>query len=445
MVTDYNRAGEFKLSGGIRHNTSRYLTGLWHNRVQATIVSAFYFGLLLSLLLCCQLVLAKSKLAIGQDVYEKMQEVQARIEAEDFNSAKNEIEDLLANKKLNNYEKAQLYSMKGNLAYQQENFDGAFDAFKTAVTFTNLPEGFLQASLRTLAQLSFMQDKLDDALKFAKQMMAMTTADDAFNHMLLAQIYYKQENLKSALEQVLIALEIERQQGSDPKENWLLIANAIYYGLGQFDNMVPVLKELIRLYPKQTYVSNLAAIYGQLEHTEKQLLLMEPLYDKGLLTHQAELVNLANLMILHKVPFKGAKIIEQGFQSGAIERNKRNLELLAQSWQLAAEEEKSVGYLAEAAKLSQNGENYLRLAQTYIGLYRWGEAEKALEQALALGGFNKTGDALLLLGMVRFYQKDYSQARKAFRLAGDYPNMAKLSAQWLIYLEQERTKNEAAD
>lgn len=407
-----------------------------------TIMRSF---LLLMLLTLCSAAQAKSNLAIGQDVYEKMQEAQAFIEADKFSDAAQVLGTLLNKKRLNNYEKAQIVSMQGNLAYQQDRYDEALNKFKLAVTFDNLPAGFLQASLRTIAQLSFAQDNLDDALLYANKMMATLSAPDAFSHVLLAQIYYRREEFDPALQNILKALDLEREQGNKPSENWLLILNAIYYSKGEFKNMIGVLKELINIYPKQQYVTNLSAIYGQLEQTDKQMLLLEPLYDQGRLAKESELLNLANLMMLHKVPYKAAQIIEKGFRDGSVTRNKRNLELLAQSWQLAAEDERSVEYLAEAAKVSKEGVAYFRLAQSYVGLYRWQDAEAALQKSIALGDLGaKKGDAFLLLGMVRFYQKDYRSARTAFREAGEYEGMQKLADQWVIFMEQEREKAEQA-
>lgn len=389
---------------------------------------------------------ARSNLAIGQDVYEKMQEAQALTEADNFSQASAVLKELLSKKRLNNYEKAQIVSMQGNVAYQQDDVEQALVKFKLAVSYDNLPEGFLQATLRTIAQLSFMQDNLDDALLYAKKLMATIPVPDAFSHMLLGQIYYKREEYDDAKKNMLRAIELERAQGNQPSENWLLILNAIYYSQGDFKSMIGVLNELIDVYPKQQYVTNLAAIYGQLEQTDKQMLLLEPLYDQGRLVRESELLNLANLMILYRVPYKAAKIIEQGFRDGTVTRSKRNLELLAQSWLLAAEDHRSVEYLAEAAKISKDGVAYLRLAQSYIGLYRWQDAEAALETSIELGDLkNKKGDALLLLGMSRFYQKNYRSARQAFREAGEEEGMEKLAEQWVTFMDQERVKAEQAD
>lgn len=388
---------------------------------------------------------AKRQLAIGQDVFEKMQEAQLVLEQDKYAEATALLNKILEDEKLNNFEKAQTWSLHGNVYFHMERFDLALESFKKAVSFEDLPEGFMQISLRTVAQLSFMQDEYVEALKYANQLIAMSETPDSNTYMLKAQIYYKMDDDAAALRDGLIAIDIERKAGNVIKENWLLVMNAIYYNMENFTGMVEILKELIEFYPKDQYVKNLAAIYGQMDKTEKQLLLMEPLYDKGYLQHEAELVNLAQLMLMYKVPYKAAKIIEQGFQDGSVKRSQRNLELLAQSWQLAASEEQSVVYLAEAAKLDDDGNLYNRLAQSYINLYRWKDAENALVKALEVGNLDREGDTWLLLGMTRFYQKQYSSARRAFRDASEFEHTSKLADQWLTYLEQEKKMAEAAE
>lgn len=401
---------------------------------------------------CCAPVFSatKTQLAIGQDVFEQMQEAQVVLEQDNYAEATALLNKILESKNLNNFEKAQTWSLQGNVYFHMERYDLALDAFKKAVSYENLPEGFMQISLRTVAQLAFMQDQYTEALKYANQLIEISETPDSGTYMLKAQIYYKMEDEVAALRDGLIAIDLERKAGNVIKENWLLIINAIYYNMENFAGMVDILKELIEFYPKDQYVKNLAAIYGQMDKTEKQLLLMEPLYEKGYLQHETELVNLAQLMLMYKVPYKAAKIIEQGFQDGSVNRNQRNLELLAQSWQLAASEEESVIYLAEAAELNakepdNDGNLYNRLAQSYINLYRWKDAENALVKALKLGKLDREGDTHLLLGMTRFYQKEYSSARKAFRQASEFERTSKLADQWLTYLEQEKKMAEAAE
>lgn len=388
--------------------------------------------------------MAKSNLAIGQDVYEKMQEAQTLLEAKDYAAAKAKLMEILQEKKLNNFEIAQTWSLHGNVNFHMERFDLALADFEKVVSYEDLPQGFLQISVRTVAQLAFMLDKYDDAERYAKRLLSINETPDAEAYMLLAQIHFKKDETKSALENCLKAIDIERAQGKQIKENWLLVLNAIYFNLEDYKSMEGVLKELIQYYPRDLYVKNLAAIYGQTERTEAQLLLMEPLYDKGYLKSETELVNLAQLMNLHRVPYKAALILEKAFEDGKVERNRRNLELASQSWQVAAEGQKAAEYLAEAAAKADDANMYVRLAQIYMNMYQWKPAQNALEKAIKAGDLDREGNAHLYLGMVRFYQHQYSSAKKAFRDAGDFDESAALAEQWIAYVNQEEKKAEAA-
>ncbi len=270
-------------------------------------------------------------------------------------------------------------------------------------------------------------------------MLKSSESPDSSVYVLKGQALFKLEHYPEAVKAVQTAITLERDLGRQPREQWLLLLNAVYYNLSDYDNMISVLKELNALYPNQRYVLNLAAVYGQMDKTKEQLLLMEPLYDGGLLTGEAYLLNLANLFMLHKVPVKGAKVIDVALQQGTIKRNQRNLELLAQAWQLAAEDRKTIEPLKEAAKLSEKGSIYVRLASIYMNLYDWKNSEDALEKALKKGQLTDTSKARILLGMSRFYQKNYSGARKAFEKAGESEKTKALAQQWLTYLSQEES------
>ncbi len=382
--------------------------------------------------------------AISIPVYEQLQQAQEKIEAEEHDAALRLLDELLSSRRrrLNTYEQAQAWNLKGSAYFQREDYESAIEAFATAVSFDDLPAGFLQVSYRTLAQLSFVQEHLPEALDYTRRMMALTDPPDPAHRALLAQIYYRMDDYRQALAEIREAIAMERARGNVPPENWLLMLNAVYFSLNDYPGMVEALSALVTHYPSARYVLNLAAIYGQQEQTERQLLLMEPLYEQGQLVRESELVNLANLMIMHQVPYKGARVLQRGLDQGQIQPTQRNWELLAQAWQLAAEDNRAATALAEAATLDEDGNTSFRLAQSYIGLYRWSEAEAALEQALRKGDLRRPGDAQLLLGMVRFYQQDFRNARRAFRAAGEHEETTRLAEQWLVYLDQEVAKRE---
>ena len=104
-------------------------------------------------------------------------------------------------------------------------------------------------------------------------------------YMLLGQAYFQMGDYDAALEPIKKAVDMDREQGNTPKENWLLLLRVIYYEKQDFKNMIAVLEELIQYYPKDTYLLTLAGAHSELGDTLKQLVIVETLYEKGLSEH----------------------------------------------------------------------------------------------------------------------------------------------------------------
>ena len=204
-----------------------------------------------------------------------------------------------------------------------------------------------------------------------------------------------------------------------------------------YESMIGVVKELIAYYPKDTYVLTLAGIYSELGDTKKQLALTEVLYEKGYLNTASHVVNLANLYLLHGVPYKAAVVLEREMGEEIVDANERNLRLLSQAWYQAREDEKAIPPLERAAKMSKDGELYVRLAQANINLEHWSEAAEAVREGLRLGGLKRTDQANIMLGMALFNQKRLEQARRAFQAAQNDNRSRRAAQQWIAYVDSE--------
>lgn len=201
--------------------------------------------------------------------------------------------------------------------------------------------------------------------------------------------------------------------------------------------MLLILKELVHEYPKDTYVLTLAGVYSELGDTKKQLALTEALYDKGYIDGKTHAINLANLYLLHGLPYKAAKVLEKEMAAENIKSDVRNLRLLSQAWYQAREDEKSIPPLKQAAAFGEDGELYIRLAQSYINLERWAEASEAAKKGISVGGLKRNDTANIMYGMALFNQKKLEQARRAFQAAGKDNRSKRASQQWIKYVDSE--------
>ena len=384
----------------------------------------------------------KQTVAMSQQVYELLTEVQEYMEAEDFVNGQRRLDDLKMNEKLSPYERAQTWNLQAYLYYQQENYKGALDAYAQVLRQPELPEGLVQSTLKTVAQLQFMTEDYEGSLATVRRLQETVTELSADIVLLEGQIYYQMERYEDALPPLKKAVQMYRDKGQAPKENWLLLLHSCYLQLADYQNLLGVLRELIALYPKDQYVLTLAGVYSELGDTKKQLALTEVLYEAGAIDPKRHATNLANLYLLHGLPYKAATVLEKEMEAGNVEANERNLRLLNQAWYQARNDVKAIPPLRRAADLANDGDLYVRLAQSYVNLDQWSDAENAIRNALRIGGLKRTDQANILLGMSLMNQDKLSAAREAFNAAARDERSRRAAQQWVAFVDSEIKRRE---
>ncbi len=418
------------------------------NNAQRLLSAALLAGLL------CVAGSAQAVVGMNQKVFEQMQKAQLAAEEEDFESAHDIISGLQTRRRLNEHELAQVKNLEGNIYTLEKNYDAAIESFETIVNDIDrkqIPEGLLESALQVLVQLSMVGEDYKQAIAYSDQLLAIKKQPDSNVMAMRAQCFYHQEEYDAAKQAINDAIDIESALGNAAKENWLLLLNAVHHFRSDYQAMVPVLNELIRLYPNDKYVYNLAAVYGQLEQQKEQLLLLEPLYESGFLTQRSQKMLLAQLFMAEGVPVKAAKLLDKELdwrnahvgEDATVDQ--RDLEMLAQAWILAKEPKRAIEPLQIAATMAEDGDVYLRLAHTHISLADWASAEQAIIQALKKGELRNEGNAVVLLGMAQYRLKEFNQAIETFSRAKGMQSVADVSQQWLKYVRNQKEKYELAD
>jgi tetratricopeptide (TPR) repeat protein len=379
----------------------------------------------------------KETVAMSQQVYEQLAAIQEMIEGKDYASAQRAIDELKVRKGLSDYERAQIYNINGYSYYLQERYKDAIRAYDEVLATPGLPEALLLSTLKTKAQLHFTEEDYESALKVVRQLLAAIPEPSPDVLMIEGQALFQLARYDEALVPIKTAIEMYREQGQIPKENWLLLLRVIYFEHKEYELMIGVVKELIAYYPKDTYILTLAGIYSELGDTKKQLALTEVLYEKGMLNTSSHITNLANLYLLHGLPYKAASLLEKEMNANIVESNERNLRLVSQAWYQAREDEKAIPPLEQAARMSNDGELYIRLAQAHLNLENWSEAAAAVEKGLKAGGLKRNDTANIMLGMALFNQKRLEQARRAFERAATDSRSQRAATQWIAYVDSE--------
>lgn len=383
--------------------------------------------------------------AMRENVFKKLGKVQEAADAENWNAALAALRDMEAGKsKYNAYEIAQMYYFYGFVYYSMERYKDAINAYKRVLAqgVENIPVGTELATLKTIAQLYFVTENYDQSLTYLNKWFKASESIGADDYALRGQIYYQKGDEAGALKDINRAVSMYEKDGKVPKESWLSLQRFLYYEKNDYKQVTNILEKLVKHYPKGEYYKQLAGMYGELKREKDQLHMMEAAYLAGVLQKEKELLNMAYLFMGNDVPYKGAKVIDKGIKEKKIERTSKNLETLAQAYQMAQELQKSIPQLEAAAKLSDKGELYSRLAGIYLDLDK---NEKAVEmggKALKKGDLKRPDQLYIILGMANANLKKYDASLSNLKKAVKDERSKKAAEQWITYVEGEKKREE---
>ena len=383
----------------------------------------------------------KQTVALSPKVGKKLQELQQLVEGKQYAAAQQGLQGMLSMKNLSGYELAQIYNLTAYNYYLQENYQGAINSYEKVLQ-QEIPPALRQSSLKTTAQLYFTVENYPMALKRVQELIQIIDSPSADVLMLLGQAYFQAGRYGEALGPIKQGIDLYKAQGKTPKENWLLLLRVAYYELQDYRGMVATLNELLRYYPKDSYMLTLAGAYSELGDTKKQLVITEVLFESGIITGSQHAVNLANLYLMHDIPYRAAEVLEKAMGDNSVDSTERNLRLLSQSWYQAREDKRSIPPLERAANMSGEGELFIRLAQSQLNLDLWDDAIGSINKGLNKGGLKRRDKAYVMLGMAHLNKKRLNDAESAFLKARDAGGSDKQVRQWLAFVENEKKREE---
>ena len=378
--------------------------------------------------------------ALRNNVYEKLAEAQAAAEAQELDKAAEVLDEMIAEggrDELNSYELANVYNLYAFLHYSREDYAAALRAYENVVAQPDIPLAMEINTRYTVAQLYFVQEKWQQGIDALLKWFDMSESPNANAYVLLAQGYYQLENFDKALANVEKAIDMTREKGNVPKEQWYNLARFLYFEKGDTNKTIATLEELLKHYPKKQYWVQISHMYGEQKKDENQLAAMETAHVQDMLDKGTELITMAYLYLNADVPYKAAKVVDKGLDSDTIEGTSKNWELVGNAWRQAQEVDQAIPAMEKAAAKAETGELYTRLGNIYLDGGQFKKAATAIEKGLARGGVKRPDSARLVLGMAYFNLEQYDEARKAFKAAGKDERSAKYARQWITYMDSE--------
>lgn len=339
--------------------------------------------------------------------------------------------------RLNLYERALVFRMLAHVASGANEPEAAIEYFERFLDQEMLPIRDEARARFQIAQLYASMQQWQLTIDRLKECFRYFEEPDPLGFYLMGIAYYQQGNFEDAIFQTKLAV------GSrDPKESWLRLLSALYYETQDYGNATPVLEELILRFPKKQYWVQLSLLYGARENYRRALSVQQVAYVQDFLDNDKELLRLARSYIYNDLPYPAAKILEKALADGSLSRNTESYELLANSWIAAREYERSLEPLRLAAKLSEDGNLYVRLGQVHMQREAWPEAAALLSQAVAKGSLDNPGNAVLLLGIAYYNDASLQSARSSFRRARKYDATRAEADRWITHIDSETTDAE---
>ncbi len=387
---------------------------------------------------------------ISERVFKKLAEAQEAVDAKDFNTAANVLLSMLDSTRYNTNEVGQIHNMLGFVYFSKEDYKNAIKHYKeVAKVGEGVPEGLETTTLYTLAQLSFVIERYQDALDYMEQWIAKANNPGHDPHIFMGQVYYQMKDYRNAVIQVEKGIKIAEERNVTTKEQWWALLNFLYFEQENWPKVMSTLETMVKRWPKRMYWVRLAGIHGQEGDEKKQLWTMEAAWHAKMFEQQADYTNLAGLLMQDEVPYRASKVMKEGLDKKIVKRDSGNLRAYGQALQLAQEVDSAINVFEEAAKMADDGKIYERLAQLYLDDDKYEQCVTASNNALNKGGVRKTQSVYLVRGMCQNSMDRLGDARGSFvscrneaRNAKDDTNQ-RICQQWITYIDRENARREA--
>lgn len=332
------------------------------------------------------------------------------------------------------FEKAKIWQTLAYAYAQTEKYDKAREAFKKVISLDAMPYKPHLQSVFALAQLQVMAEKYKLAEKTLEDYFALSDEVKPDAHVFSATISYHKGDKKAALTSILKALELVK----NPKENWIVFAVSLLYETNRYKEASELLYKLVEINTgKKMYWVQLAGTLINQNQDFQALAVMDLAMMLNLLDKEGEILNVVSLYIGNGLPYEASQLLEKGMKKGAVKKNKKNQELLANALIQAKEYDKALAPLENAAKLSDDGKLYALKARLFLEKENFKEAVSLFDKALKKGLKKKDQGQVYVEKAVALIQLgDYPTALKQLNNASRFKESEKLAQTWKDYIDR---------
>ncbi len=346
---------------------------------------------------------------------------------EDYAGAQQRLSTLRMDR-LSPYEKGTVERILFSIAYSQEQYEKARGHLKNAIESGGLNPVQIDEARYQSAQMYMQEEKWREGAAALEEWFKTATNPNSAAYYMLAIAYYQIEDFNKALPPAKKAVELMDK----PNESWLSMLSSLYLQREEYRESIPILQPLVAVAPeKKTYWMQLSSVYGQMEDYSNALAIMQLANNVGLVTEDAEVRRLSDLLLFNDVPYRGAQVLEAAIEKKIVNLDDKLYEKLANCWIAAGEFEKAIQPLTRAAEMTGTGDGFVRLGEVQAQREEWDAAIAAIERGVAKGQLKDPANAQLWLGIAHYTKKEYTAARPYFERSRQTERYRQTSDQYL--------------
>jgi len=374
---------------------------------------------------------AKVDRTLSHKSYEVIKNVQKLVDEKMIDEAIVQLDKLyksINNNRVKDYEKAFVIRMFAYLYISNNDYDNAIKYFKKSYDYNIFKSKEQISLLKNIAQIYMAKSDFKNSIHYYHLYLNKSDKKDSKAYIALSSAYSEIKKINQSIKYVKLAIKYDKE----PKRSWYEMLLSLYYNQNNFIKSIEVQESIIKKYGiKKSYLLTLSSLYQYIKNNKKALELLESAYDMGYFTKESDYYNLAYMNLSARLPDKCVAIIEHGLNRGDIVRDKQALRLLANAYSMARDDTKALQMYIELARLSNDGNVYAQVAQSYLGLEQYKEAIYFFKKAISSKNIKNRGGVYLLLGISYYELKDFKNSKIYLKKALKYDSSAKSAKDWL--------------
>lgn len=321
----------------------------------------------------------KASRAIGK----KLEEMNQAYSNDDMPGTRAVAEEILADPKANDYEKAYAAQFASQAAYEADDIDAAIAYMQQAVDLDALDNTSHFNAMLNLGQMQQAADRNEASLATFERYLAESGSTDPQDLMMKGQALYLLDRHAEAAQVIQQAIAAS----DDPNPQWQALLMQVYAESGDTAGAVRMAEQVVEAKPDdRRALLNLAVVYDQAGMSDKAIEVLERLRAAGQLETAAEYNQLfVTYLNMDGQERKAAEVITEGLDRGVLKGDHNTYVALAQAYYFSDQPGPAIEAYRKAAPLDDDGETYLNLAKVLFQEDRLPEAVQAARQALEKG------------------------------------------------------------